>query len=248
MPVESTPTLPAEKISVLMPIYNERQTLAEIIARVLAAPVEIGLELIAIDDHSTDGSWDILQELASGDARIKPWRLERNGGKGTAIRAAIGRMSGTIAILQDADLEYDPVDYPRLIEPLLCNAADAVYGTRFHAGMQGSRFTVHKLGNQLLTGLCNLLNGLHLTDMETCYKAVRTETLKRLRLSARTYTIEPELTTRLAQAGARIVEVPISYTARTVADGKKIRTRDGLLALCQIIKTRFFDRQYLNLE
>jgi hypothetical protein len=239
-PPENASDLPRHKLSVLMPIYNERQSLEQMVARVLASSVGMELELIAIDDGSTDGSWEILQRLAGEDARIKPFRLKRNAGKGAAVRAAIDRMTGTLAVVQDADLEYDPADYPRLLAPLLAGEAEAVYGSRFLAEYRGSRISVHYLGNRGLTCAFNALYCTHLTDMETCYKALLAETLRRLKLTANSFAIEPEITARLVRSGARIAEVPISYTGRTVSEGKKIRYCDGLLALGQIVKSRLF--------
>lgn len=233
-----------EKLSVLMPIYNERWTLREIVARVLSAPVDVQLELIAVDDGSTDGSWELLQELAAADDRVIAVRHERNRGKGAAIRTAIGRMSGDVAVIQDADLEYDPSDYPALLQPILDGKADAVFGSRFAGHSRRVLFFWHSLVNKALTLVANVFNDLNLTDMETCYKMVRADVLKQLRLTSDTFTLEPEITCRLAQWGARIYEVPVSYAGRTYAEGKKIRAIDGLTALATMFRCRFFDTRF----
>ncbi|MBN2475082.1 MAG: glycosyltransferase [Pirellulales bacterium] len=232
------------KLSVLMPLYNERWTVAEIIRRVLAAPVGLELELVIVDDGSTDGSWEEVQELAAREPRIRLFRHERNRGKGAAIRTAIERMSGDVAVVQDADLEYDPRDYRQLLEPILQGKAEAVYGSRFAGYSRRVLFFWHSLANGLITLFANMLNDTNLTDLETCYKMVRADVLKQLRLRSNTFTIEPELTCRLAQWGARIYEVPISYCGRTYAEGKKIGARDGVKALLEIVRCRLFDTRF----
>jgi glycosyltransferase involved in cell wall biosynthesis len=232
---------PLTKLSVLMPVHNERWTLREIIARVLSAPVPLEIELIVVDDASSDGSWELLQELAAGEPRIKAIRHEQNQGKGTAIRTAIAQITGEVAVVQDADLEYDPREFPLLLQPILEGKADAVFGSRFAGHSRRVLFFWHSLANHLLTLLSNMLNDLNLSDMETCYKMVRSDILKRLRLRSNTFTFEPELTCRLAQWGARIYEVPISYNGRTYLEGKKIRARDGLRAVGEMIRCRFLD-------
>ncbi|NND98125.1 MAG: glycosyltransferase [Pirellulaceae bacterium] len=234
------------KLSVLMPIYNERWTLKEIVQRVLDAPVDLEIELIAVDDASTDGSWDLLQELAASDDRIVAVQHEQNRGKGAAIRTAIDHVSGEVAVIQDADLEYDPRDFNTLLEPILAGNADAVFGSRFAGHSRRVLFFWHSLVNRALTTMCNMLNNLNLTDMETCYKMVRTDVLKQLRLSSDTFTLEPELTSRLAQWGARMYEVPISYNGRTYAEGKKIGAWDGVKAIGQMLRCKFWDTQFTN--
>ena len=226
-PADSQPP-PITKLSVLMPVYNERWTLAEIVSRVLAAPVSLDLELITVDDGSEDGSWEELGRLAREDSRIKTFRHDRNRGKGAAVRTAIEQMTGDVAVIQDADLEYDPRDYLRLLGPILSGKAEAVYGSRFVGHPRRVLFFWHSLANRLLTLVANILNDVNLTDMETCYKMVRADVLKQLRLSGNTFTIEPELTCRLAQWGARIYEVPISYFGRAYAEGKKTGAVDAL--------------------
>jgi glycosyltransferase involved in cell wall biosynthesis len=232
-------------LSVLMPVYNEQRTLRAIVQRVLAAPVELDIELICVDDCSTDRSWQVLQELADGDSRIRVFRHEVNRGKGAAIRTAIAQITGDIAVVQDSDLEYDPADFPKLLRPILDGRADAVFGSRFAASPERRVLLYwHSLGNKLLTWLTNILNDLNLTDMETCYKAVVADVLKDLRLESDRFGIEPEITTRLAQWGARIYEVPISYSGRGYAEGKNIGWRDGVQALWLLFKFRFVDTRF----
>jgi SAM-dependent methyltransferase len=235
------------KLSVLMPVYNEAPTLRTIVKRVLDSPVDMEIELICVDDASSDDSLAILKDLAGTDKRINVIAQPSNMGKGKAIRTAIEAMTGDLAIIQDADLEYDPAEYPRLLGPLREGDADAVYGSRF-ASSQVRRvlFYWHSLGNKLLTMLSNMANDINLTDMETCYKAVRADLLKSLRLTSDRFGFEPEITARLARSGARIYEVPISYHGRTYAEGKTIGWRDGIEALWLIIKFRFFDTRHVE--
>jgi glycosyltransferase involved in cell wall biosynthesis len=230
------------KLSVLMPVYNEARTLRTIVRRVLDSPVQTEIELVCVDDCSQDRSLEILGELAAADSRIRVIAQPVNMGKGKAIRTAIEHMSGDIGIIQDADLEYDPEEYPKVIGPILDGKADAVYGSRFASSeVRRVLFFWHSLGNRLLTAFANMANDLNLTDMETCYKAVRGDLLKRLRLTSDRFGLEPEITARLAQWGARIYEVPISYHGRTYAEGKNIGWRDGIEALWLILKFRFLD-------
>ena len=235
------------KLSVLMPVYNESRTLRTIVARVLSAPVDLEIELICVDDCSTDDSLDILNELAASDDRIAVIAQARNMGKGKAIRTAIEHITGEVAIIQDADLEYSPEEYPRVLAPILDGDADAVYGSRFAASqVRRVLFYWHSLGNKVLTTLSNMANDLNLTDMETCYKAMKVDLLRSLRLTSDRFGIEPEITARLAQSGARIYEVPISYRGRTYNEGKSIGWRDGIHALWLIVKFRFFDTRHLK--
>jgi glycosyltransferase involved in cell wall biosynthesis len=234
-------------LSVLMPVYNESRTLRTIVSRVLASPVDAEIELVCVDDCSRDNSLDILRELAAHDSRIKVIAQPVNMGKGKAIRTAIDHMTGDIGIIQDADLEYDPAEFDRVISPIVGGRADAVYGSRFATSeVRRVLFFWHALGNKVLTGFSNMANDLNLTDMETCYKAVRGDILKRLRLTSNRFGLEPEITARLAQWGARIYEVPISYEGRTYAEGKNIGWRDGVEALWLIFKFRYFDTRATN--
>ena len=235
------------KLSVLVPVYNESRTLRTIIERVLDTPADVELELVCVDDGSSDDSLEILRDLASQDSRIRVISQPSNLGKGKAIRTAIEQMTGDIAIVQDADLEYDPVDYPLVLQPILDGKADAVYGSRFASSPQRRvLFFWHALGNRVLTLFSNMANDLNLTDMETCYKAIRCDVLKRLRLTSDRFGFEPEVTARLSQWGATIYEVPIAYHGRTYAEGKSIGWRDGFEALWLILKFRFIDTRATN--
>jgi glycosyltransferase involved in cell wall biosynthesis len=236
----STPLL-----SVLMPVYNEARTLRTIVGRVLASPVELPMELVCVDDGSRDGSPAILESLAAADPRIRVFRQPRNMGKGAAIIAAIGHMRGDIALIQDADLEYDPADYPALLAPILQGKADAVFGSRFASASQRKVLLYwHGVANKTLTWLTNILNDINLTDMETCYKAVRADVLKQTPLHSQRFGIEPELTTRLAQWNIRLYEVPISYHGRTAAEGKNIGWKDAFSAVWTLAKYRFLDDRF----
>ena len=235
------------KLSVLMPVYNEARTLRTIIGHVLVAPVDAEIELICVDDCSTDDSLKILNELAAEDPRIKVIAQPTNRGKGKAIRTAIDAMTGDVAIIQDADLEYDPNEYPLVIGPIIDGRADAVYGSRFAASPERRvLFFWHSLGNKLLTAISNMANNVNLTDMETGYKAFSADVVHGLRLTSDRFGIEPEITARLARSGARIYEVPISYHGRTYAEGKSIGWRDGVQALWLIFKFRFIDTKTSN--
>ena len=225
-----------EKLSVLMPAHNEARTIRESVHRVLAAPIEPAVELIIVDDGSTDGSRDIIDDLASSDERITALHHERSRGKGSAIRTAIGAMTGDVAIVQDADLEYDPNDFAIVLDPILAGEADAVYGSRF---LKSPR----RQGNRMLTLACNMASNLALSDMETCYKAVRADLLKEMPLTSTRFEFEVEVTMRLARRGARIYEVPISYHGRTREEGKQIGVKDGFHALWAIFKYGVLDRR-----
>ena len=222
------------KLSVLIPVYNEAQTVARLVERVRAVP--LSLEVIAIDDGSTDGSAAILAELHAAGLVDHFERQAVNRGKGAAIRAGIARATGDVVVVQDADLEYDPMELPGLLEPIRAGRADAVYGSRFQGGPHRVLYFWHSVGNALLTLLSNMFTNLNLTDMETCYKLVRADVLKTLPLTADRFGFEVEVTARLAQAGARIWELPISYSGRTYAEGKKITWRDGAAALLHILR------------
>jgi glycosyltransferase involved in cell wall biosynthesis len=228
------------KLSVLMPVFNERETILEIIRRVRA--VDVPKELLIVDDYSTDGTRDILRADVEGKFEdVRVLYHERNQGKGAALRTAIPGATGAVSIIQDADLEYDPAEYPVLLAPILDGRADVVYGSRFLGGPHRVLFFWHFVGNQVLTTLSNMFTNLNLTDMETCYKVCRTELLQSLKLRSNTFDVEPELTAKLARRRARIYEVPISYSGRDYSEGKKIGWRDGFRALWCIAKFRFID-------
>jgi glycosyltransferase involved in cell wall biosynthesis len=227
----------APLLSVLIPVYNESRTLRTIIRRVLASPVGLPMELICVDDCSRDGSPEILDSLAAADPRIRVFRQPKNMGKGAAIRRAIQEMRGDIGLVQDADLEYDPADYPELVGPILQGKADAVFGSRFASPQQRKILLYwHSVANKTLTWLTNILNDINLTDMETCYKAFRKEVLDQITLEEPRFGIEPEVTAKVAAGGWRIYEVGISYSGRTYEEGKKIGWRDGFRAMACIIR------------
>lgn len=228
------------RLSVLMPVFNERNTVLEIVRRVLA--VDVPKELIIVDDFSTDGTRDILQSEVEGKyPEVRVLYHDRNRGKGAALRSAIPEAKGTVTLIQDADLEYDPAEYPVLLAPILDGRADVVYGSRFLGGPHRVLLFWHYVGNQVLTTLSNMFTNLNLTDMETCYKVCRTELLQSLPLRSNGFDIEPELTAKLAKRHARIYEVPISYSGRDYTEGKKIGWKDGVRALWCIVRFRFSD-------
>jgi glycosyltransferase involved in cell wall biosynthesis len=226
----------AVKLSVLIPVYNERNTIDLIIDQVRATPTP--KEIICVDDHSTDGTQQILETLLAQGRIDQLYRHPENRGKGAAIRQALSMSTGNIVIVQDADLEYDPEDWPTLLEPILDGRADACFGSRFLGGPHRVLYYWHSVGNRILTTYSNMWTNLNLTDMETCYKAVRGELARSLlpTLTAERFGFEPEITARLARSGARIFEVPISYSGRTYAEGKKIGWRDGIAAFWHITK------------
>ena len=223
-----------------MPVFNEAGTIAEIVARVRKAPVDGQIELIVVDDGSTDGTRDRLAECVRGGEDIRVVLQDRNRGKGAAIRAGIEHVTGEITIIQDADLEYDPRDYPALLRPMLEGRADIVFGNRFHGGEHRVLYYRHFMANRLLTTICNVLTDLNLSDMEVGYKVFRTAILKRLALRANRFDIEPELVIKSARLRVRIYEVPISYHGRTYEEGKKIGWRDGVAALWRMLVFRFW--------
>jgi glycosyltransferase involved in cell wall biosynthesis/phospholipid N-methyltransferase len=229
-------------LAVLIPIYNEAHTIEALFRRILASPVDMELRLFVVDDHSSDSSGAILDRLASGDPRITVLHHPVNRGKGAAIRTAIDAAEGDFAIIQDADFEYDPADYPRIAAPLLRGDTEAVFGSRYLNGNERRVLHYwHSLGNALLTTFFNIVHNMHLTDMETCYKAMPLKLLKSLRLTTDRFGIEPEIAARLIAVRARIIEVPISYSPRGYQDGKKIGWRDALEAFYCIIKFKYFD-------
>jgi glycosyltransferase involved in cell wall biosynthesis len=222
------------RVSVVIPCYNEVATVEHLLRSVRC--VALDLEVIVVDDGSTDGTRDVLSRLQE-EALIDELILhEQNAGKGAALQSGFARVTGDVVVIQDADLEYDPSEFPVLLEPILAGKADAVFGSRFLGGPHRVLLFWHSVGNRFLTLLSNMLTDLNLTDMETCYKMVRRELLQALPLSASRFGIEPELTARLAQAGARIYELPISYDGRSYSEGKKIGWKDGVSAIWSIFK------------
>ena len=221
------------RLSVVIPVYNEVETVETLLRRVRDVP--LWLEVIVVDDGSTDGTGELLVKL-EGDLIDRLISKKVNQGKGAALRTGFKHATGDVVVVQDADMEYDPHEFPRLLQPILSGKADAVYGSRFLGGPHRVLFFWHSVGNRFLTLLSNMFTDLNLTDMETCYKMVRRELLDELPLSANRFGIEPEITARLAQAGARIYELPISYHGRSYAEGKKIGWKDGISALGCIVK------------
>lgn len=238
---------PKITLSVLMPVYNERYLVGECIKRVLDTKNNniFQIELIIVDDGSTDGTREILRKTCVLHPEIRYIEHEKNTGKGGAIRTAIGYAKGDICIIQDADLEYSPQDYFKIIKPFIDNDADAVFGSRFLVGEYTAVLNFyHKLANKFLTFLVNAITNMTFTDIETCYKAVRTNLLKTIPLRSNDFRMEPELAIKLAKRGARIFEAPISYSGRTKEEGKKIKWTDGVLALGAILKYLFTTDEY----
>jgi len=225
------------KLSVVIPVYNEAATIREILRRVRAT----GLceEIIVVDDGSTDGTRDILRDLHEPGVLVV--LHERNQGKGAALRTGFSKVKGEVVLVQDADLEYDPGDYARLLKPIQDGKADVVYGSRFGGDAHRVLFFWHYVGNRFLTTLSNMFTNLNLTDMETCYKVFRASLLSRLTLRSNRFGFEPEFTAKVARLGCRIYEVPISYDGRGYEAGKKITWKDGFAAITCIIRYRFFD-------
>jgi glycosyltransferase involved in cell wall biosynthesis len=236
------------KLSLVIPVYNERATLKEIVKRVVA--LDLDKELVLVDDHSTDGSRELLIELRDqgldrwlpeGAAKragneVKVLLQDRNQGKGAALRAGFGAASGDIVLIQDADLEYDPRDIPQLIQPIVDNEADVVFGSRFIGASHRVLYFWHMVVNRWITLLSNMFNDLNLTDIEICYKAFRADVAKAIRIEEDRFGVEPELTAKVAKMRLRIYEVPVSYRGRTYEEGKKIGWKDGVRAVYCIVK------------
>jgi glycosyltransferase involved in cell wall biosynthesis len=222
-------------LSVVMPVFNEAATVADIVKIVLAQPPV--QQLVIVDDCSTDATWEKLQTAAQADKRVSLFRHEKNQGKGAALRTGFAGATSPVVVIQDADLEYDPTEYHRLLAPIMTGKADVVFGSRF-IGSEAHRvlYYWHSLGNRLLTTLSNMATNLNLTDMETCYKAFRREVIQKIKLQECRFGFEPEITAKVARLNVRIYEVAVSYYGRTYAEGKKIGWRDGFRALWCIFK------------
>ncbi|HEX4664626.1 MAG TPA: glycosyltransferase family 2 protein [Terriglobales bacterium] len=236
---------PLRRLSIVLPVFNEKDTIAVSVARVLQAETSLEHELVIVDDFSHDGTRELLHDLVRRvqtgfNGRIELVMHDRNRGKGAALRTGFQHATGDIILIQDADLEYDPRDYPQLLEPLLEGNADVVFGNRFHGGSHRVLYFWHYLSNQALTFFCNMLCNVNLTDMEVGYKVFRREILDAIRLSSDRFGFEPEFTIKVARLGCRIYEVPIRYHGRTYEEGKKITWRDGVAAVWHILRFRFF--------
>jgi glycosyltransferase involved in cell wall biosynthesis len=224
----------AFKLSVVMPCYNEIDTIRTIVAQVLAQPFDI--EIVIVDDGSKDGTREVLAELEAAHEGVRVFLQPHNQGKGAALRRGFREARGDIVLVQDADLEYDPAEYKTLVEPILAGKADVVYGSRFAGDSHRVLYFWHSVGNRMLTTLSNVVTDLNLTDMETCYKVFRRDVLAALQLEEDRFGIEPEVTAKVAQLGVRVWEVPISYNGRTYAEGKKIGLKDAFRAVYAISK------------
>ena len=231
------PIPPGFLVSVVIPVYNEEQFIRVVVERVQAVPLP--KEIIIVNDCSTDGTKAILDTLEGGNIRVLHQPV--NQGKGAALRLGFQHATGTVVLVQDADLEYDPAEYPRLIQPILDNRADVVYGSRFIGETHRVLYYWHSVANRTLTWLSNMFTNLNLTDMETCYKVFRREVIQNIPLRSNRFGFEPEITAKVARRGCRVYEVPISYSGRTYEEGKKIGLKDAFNALWCILRYRYFD-------
>jgi glycosyltransferase involved in cell wall biosynthesis len=228
------------KLSIVIPVYNEKDTLEEIFRLVELAPFD--KEIIAVDDASSDGSRDILRRLAGEYEDVRVFYHDRNQGKGAALRTAFAQVTGDVVVIQDADLEYRPNDYPALLDPIERDVADVVYGSRMvGGGPHRVLFFWHYMGNRCVTTLSNIFTNLNLSDMEVGYKVFKAEVLKPIQIKCDRFGVEPEITAKIAKGGWRIYEVPIQYHGRDYAHGKKITWRDGIAAVMHIVRFRFWD-------
>jgi len=227
-----------QKLSVIVPVYDERNTVVEIVRRMRTVELPVDLEIVIVDDGSTDGTRDVLGQLA--DSTVRVVNHDVNRGKGAAIRTGLAHVTGDLVLVQDADLEYDPEDWPKLLVPILRGKAQVVYGSRF-TGERRNMLFLHWVGNRFLSLVTNVLYNTTLSDMETCYKLFDRALLDSITLRAQRFEFEPEVTAKMLRRGIRIYEVPISYTGREFDEGKKITWRDGFIALWTLVKYRFTD-------
>ena len=227
-----------QKLSVIVPVFDERNTVVEIVRRMRAVVLPVDLEIVIVDDGSTDGTGDVLRQLADSTVRIV--LHEHNKGKGAAIRTGLEKVTGDLVLIQDADLEYDPEDWPKLLAPVLRGKAQVVYGSRF-TGERRNMLFLHWMGNRFLSLTTNVLYNTTLSDMETCYKLFDRSVIDGITIRASRFEFEPEITAKILRRGIRIYEVPISYTGREFDEGKKITWRDGFIALWTLVKYRFTD-------
>lgn len=234
--IDPTEVVQYRKLSVIVPVFNERNTVGEILRRMRAVDLDLEREFVVVDDGSDDGTTAVLSQL--GDSTVKIVRHARNQGKGAAIRTGLENVTGDLVLIQDADLEYDPEDWPKLIAPMLKGRASVVYGSRFTGERRNMLYT-HWLGNKMLSVATNLLYNTTLSDMETCYKLFDRRVLDGLTIESDRFDFEPEITAKILRKGIRIYEVPISFAGRELVDGKKITWRDGLSALGALVKYRF---------
>jgi glycosyltransferase involved in cell wall biosynthesis len=227
------------RLSIVIPVFNERETLPAVLENV--ARVSLDKEILIVDDGSTDGTREYLKDMVQHPGEgVRVLFHDRNRGKGAALRTGFREVAGDIVIIQDADLEYDPQDYPALLKPILDGRADVVYGSRFLGGPHRVLFFWHYLGNKILTLISNMLTNLNLSDMETCYKVFRSEVIKNLAFTSDGFAIEAEMTVKIARAGYRVYETPISYSGRDYSEGKKITWKDAFPTLWALVKHRFF--------
>lgn len=227
-----------EKLSVIVPVFDERNTVVEIVRRMRAVELPVDLEIVIVDDGSSDGTRDVLRQLS--DSTVRVVMHEQNQGKGAAIRTGLGKVTGDLVLIQDADLEYDPEDWPKLLSPIMRGKAQVVYGSRF-TGERRNMLFLHWVGNRFLSLVTNVLYNTTLSDMETCYKLFDRNVIEGIPIKASRFEFEPEITAKILRRGVRIYEVPISYTGREFEEGKKITWRDGFIALWTLVKYRFTD-------
>jgi len=248
MPSKDTVTPQFHTLSIIIPVYNERNTVMQLLHQVASQPIALHKEIVIVDDFSTDGTREFLQqsdlasELASNGANTVKLALhEKNRGKGAGVRTGLAASTGEIVLIQDADLEYDPGDYPELLRPILEGHADAVFGNRFHSGSHRVQRYYRYVLNRVFSILCNLLTGIAIHDVTACYKVFRRELLERMNLRSDRFSVETEMTVKVAKLGARIYEVPVVYHGRTYAEGKKISWHDGYKAFYDLVRYRFKD-------